>query len=66
MQKLGQWFRAFPWGEGSLWMLFIFTGFIAASESSETSMTLAGLFLLAAIGVRATRLPKSKNDDHHA
>lgn len=66
MKNFIQRLRAFHWGEATLWVLFVFTGLIASSESNDTTMTLAGLFLLAAIGVRATRLPKVKRDDTDA
>jgi hypothetical protein len=66
MKNFIQHLRAFYWGEATLWVLFVLTGFSASSGSDDTTMTLAGLFLLAAIGVRATRLPKVKRDDADA
>lgn len=62
MKELGRWARRFPWGEACLWFLFIATGLGAASESNGTTMTLSGLFLFAAIGVRATREPKVRGN----
>lgn len=63
MYRLGRFMRSFPWGEASLWVLFLVSGLGGASDSNDTTMTFAGLCLLAAIGVRATRLPKVKTDE---
>lgn len=68
-QRKGIWagLRAFHWGEASLWFAFAVAVLAAAGSTSgrETSVTLAGVFALAAIGVRATR-PDPRNDDAQA
>ncbi|USQ99414.1 hypothetical protein [Sphingomonas aerolata] len=46
--------KRFRLGEAILWLGFVLFGF-AAANGIEEAMTLAGLCVLAAIGVRATR-----------
>ena len=46
--------KRFRLGEAILWLGFVFFGF-AAADGKDEAMTLAGLCVLAAIGVRATR-----------
>lgn len=46
--------KRFRLGEAVLWLGFVLFGFAAANGTDE-AMTLAGLCVLAAIGVRATR-----------
>ena len=63
-------------GELALWLGFtFFSGWVAYSFFSETypsnigaAPLMAGLFALAAIGVRATRIPstETQNDSHSA
>lgn len=51
--------RRFVWGEASLWALFLLFALGGASGGDELLVTLAGLFALSAIGVRATRTPRA-------
>jgi steroid 5-alpha reductase family enzyme len=46
--------KSFPFGEALLWIGFILF-VISAIDGKYEAIPLAGLFLLAAIGVRATR-----------
>ena len=49
--------RAIRYGEGTLWVLFLFFALTAMdSGGSDVKATLAGISALAAIGVRATRV----------
>lgn len=54
--------KRFVWGEASLWTLFLLFAFSGASDRSEILVTVAGLFALSAIGVRATRQPGRRDD----
>ena len=58
MPRLWNKIKKFHYGELTLWLLF-FIAFVLGFEK-ETATTLAGICALAAIGVRVTRLPKSK------
>lgn len=54
---LGRALRSYPYGEAVLWALFAITMLSGLTEN-EAHFTAAGLFALAAIGVRATREPR--------
>jgi hypothetical protein len=58
MLKFWSKLKDFYYGEATLWLLFLIS-FVMGFEN-ETAATLAGICALAAIGVRVTRLPKSK------
>jgi hypothetical protein len=58
MARLWNKIKEFHYGEATLWLLFLIA-FVLGFEK-ETAATLAGICALAAIGVRVTRLPKSK------
>ena len=50
--------KAFNYGEAVLWCLFL--GAFAGASDNENYTTLAGVCVIAAIGVRLTRTAKSK------
>lgn len=50
--------KRFPYGEASLWISFALCIVAGLSDGNDHAITAAGLFALAAIGVRATRRPK--------
>lgn len=45
------------WGEAVLWLGFVLFCGISLEDQVDAASTVAGLFVLAAIGVRATRQP---------
>jgi hypothetical protein len=47
--------KRFPYGEGSLWALFLLFGLGGSASASSDAITFAGICALSAIGVRATR-----------
>ncbi|MEG2313845.1 hypothetical protein [Brevundimonas sp.] len=54
--KDGGWLKAFPFGEAALWLGFVWFAFAAMEDRYDAdTITLAAVFALAAIGVRATR-----------
>lgn len=53
---------AFRWGEFGLWILFLLSAAGASEGSREDLVLLAGVFALAAIGVRATRADRSQGN----
>jgi hypothetical protein len=59
--------RGFHWGEAALWLAFAVAVLAATQDGSgrEAAVTLAGIFALAAIGVRATR-PDDAGEDANA
>ena len=58
MQKISRIF-SFAW-EPALWAGFLYLSFVSLQDSAPNDApTIAGLFALAAIGVRATRLTDS-------
>lgn len=50
--------RTFPYGEACLWIGFVLCIIAGLEDGGDSTLTAAGLFALAAIGVRATRRPK--------
>ena len=48
-------FRKWLIGEGLLWLAFVVVAVLSLDHGPENSVAIAGLFALAAIGVRATR-----------
>lgn len=53
--------RRVRYGEAVLWLLFALA-LLASADSSPDPSYMAGLFALVAIGVRATRSPRSSDD----
>ena len=55
--------RRFQWGEASLWLLFVVFGIGGLLNSSDLPVTFSGIAVLAAIGVRATRVDRAEVPD---
>lgn len=53
--------KGYPWGEASLWLMFVLFA-LGASAGNDAAATVAGVSALAAIGVRATRVPRAGSD----
>lgn len=60
-ERPGLWARLmwFAWGEALLWLLFALFAVGGGLDGNDTQVTVGGLCALSAIGVRATRAPRS-------